>query len=216
MDRGALWATVHGVAKKSDTIEWLTHTQTQGNPIPEGQLLVFKHTLLYLAAQPLPGPFPMAGHSSHLNFPSPTFVGHSPDLNFLSKPLQVSSNLNKPLHSPQRISPYITLWFNTSLLFLKLFFNWSTVDIQHCVSYCCRAKWFRYTHTHTVFPRSVSGKEPTCRCRRHKTLGFNPWVGKTPWRRAPLQYSCLENSTDRGAWQAIVCGVAKSWTWLND
>ena len=28
----------------------------------------------------------------------------------------------------------------------------------------------------------------------------------------PLQYSCLENSMDRGAWQAIVHGVAKSWT----
>ena len=25
----------------------------------------------------------------------------------------------------------------------------------------------------------------------------------------PLQYSCLENSMDRGAWQATVCGIAK-------
>ena len=29
----------------------------------------------------------------------------------------------------------------------------------------------------------------------------------------PLQYSCLENPMDRGAWWAIVHGVAKSWTW---
>ena len=28
----------------------------------------------------------------------------------------------------------------------------------------------------------------------------------------PLQYSCLENSVDIGAWQATVHGVAKSWT----
>ena len=28
----------------------------------------------------------------------------------------------------------------------------------------------------------------------------------------PLQHSCLENSMDRGAWQAIVYGVTKSWT----
>ena len=28
----------------------------------------------------------------------------------------------------------------------------------------------------------------------------------------PLQYSCLENSMDRGAWQATVRGVTKSWT----
>ena len=31
----------------------------------------------------------------------------------------------------------------------------------------------------------------------------------------PLQYSCLENSVDRGAWQAIVHGVTKSWTQLK-
>ena len=32
----------------------------------------------------------------------------------------------------------------------------------------------------------------------------------------PLLYSCLENPIDRGAWQAAVHGVAKSWTWLSD
>ena len=32
----------------------------------------------------------------------------------------------------------------------------------------------------------------------------------------PLQYSCLENPMDGGAWWAIVHGVTKSWTWLSD
>ena len=32
----------------------------------------------------------------------------------------------------------------------------------------------------------------------------------------PLQYSCLENPMDRGAWQATVHGVARSWTQLSD
>ena len=32
-----------------------------------------------------------------------------------------------------------------------------------------------------VVPR---GKEPACQRRRHKRHGFNPWVGKIPWRRA--------------------------------
>ena len=32
----------------------------------------------------------------------------------------------------------------------------------------------------------------------------------------PLYYSCLEYPMDRGAWQAIVHGVAKSWTQLNE
>ena len=29
-------------------------------------------------------------------------------------------------------------------------------------------------------PRCLSGKEPTCQCRR---CGFNPWIGKIPWKR---------------------------------
>ena len=32
----------------------------------------------------------------------------------------------------------------------------------------------------------------------------------------PLQYSCLENLLDKGAWRATVRGVAKSWIWLSD
>ena len=41
--------------------------------------------------------------------------------------------------------------------------------------------------------------------------GFYPWVGKISWRGNgnPLQYSCLENFTDRGAWWATVHGVDK-------
>ena len=31
----------------------------------------------------------------------------------------------------------------------------------------------------------------------------------------PLQYSCLENPVDKGAWQATVYSIAKSWTQLN-
>ena len=38
--------------------------------------------------------------------------------------------------------------------------------------------------------------------------GRSPGVGSGD----PLQYSCLENPIDRGAWQATVCGVAKSQT----
>ena len=53
-------------------------------------------------------------------------------------------------------------------------------------------------------PRWGSGKESACHCRRHKRHGYDPWVRKIPWRRNsnPLQYSCLENSMDRGPWRA--------------
>ena len=42
--------------------------------------------------------------------------------------------------------------------------------------------------------------------------GSSPGVGNGN----PLQYPCLENSMDRGAWGATVHGVTKSWTWLSD
>ena len=34
------------------------------------------------------------------------------------------------------------------------------------------------------FPGGASGEEPTCQCRTCKRGGFDPWVGKIPWRRA--------------------------------
>ena len=33
-------------------------------------------------------------------------------------------------------------------------------------------------------PRWLSGKESACQCRRCRRHGFDPWVGKIPWRRA--------------------------------
>ena len=33
------------------------------------------------------------------------------------------------------------------------------------------------------FPGGTGGKENACQCRRHKRCGFDPWVGKIPWRR---------------------------------
>ena len=32
------------------------------------------------------------------------------------------------------------------------------------------------------FLGGISGKESACQCRRHKKHGFDPWVGKIPWR----------------------------------
>ena len=45
-------------------------------------------------------------------------------------------------------------------------------------------------------------------------LGLIPGLERPPaeGNGNPLQYSCLENFTDRGAWQAAVHGVAKSQT----
>ena len=47
--------------------------------------------------------------------------------------------------------------------------------------------------------------------------GSIPGSGRSPGEGngTPLQYSCLENPMDRGTWQAIVHGIAESWTWLS-
>ena len=53
------------------------------------------------------------------------------------------------------------------------------------------------------------------------SVPWSPWCpgsGRSPGEgnANPLQYSYLENSVDRGAWQAIVHGVTKSQTRLSD
>ena len=49
-------------------------------------------------------------------------------------------------------------------------------------------------------------------------MGLIPGLGRSPGvgNGNPLQYSCLENLMDRGAWQAIVRGVTKSWIQLSE
>ena len=49
-------------------------------------------------------------------------------------------------------------------------------------------------------------------------LGSVPRLGRSPGEGNdnPLQYSCLENPMDGGAWEAAVSGIAKSWTRLSD
>ena len=65
------------------------------------------------------------------------------------------------------------------------------------------------------FPGSSDSKESACNMW---DLGSVPGMGRSPGRRHgdPLQYSCLENLMDRGAWRTTVHGVAESWTWLSN
>ena len=61
------------------------------------------------------------------------------------------------------------------------------------------------------FPDGSEGKESAC---NSGDLGLIPRWGRTPGEGNgnPLQYSCLENTMQIGAWQAIVHGDAMSWT----
>ena len=66
------------------------------------------------------------------------------------------------------------------------------------------------------FPGGASGKEPTCQCgkgmKRIRSLVREDPQGE---HGKPLQYSCLENPMNRGAWWVTVHRVAKSQTWLK-
>ena len=73
----------------------------------------------------------------------------------------------------------------------------------------------KWNHLRVPVPSGWDGKESAC------SLGD---LGSIPgWKRShgggngnPLQCSCLENLMDGGAWQATICGIAKSWKWLSD
>ena len=66
----------------------------------------------------------------------------------------------------------------------------------------------------SIIPGWLSDKESACQCRRCKRHGSVAGLGRPPGvgKGKPLQYYCLGNSMDRGAWQAIVHGVTKNWT----
>ena len=66
-------------------------------------------------------------------------------------------------------------------------------------------------------PRRHSAKESACQCRKCKRCRFSPWVGRSPGvdNGNPHQDFYLENSMDRGPWQATVHSVSKSQTWLS-
>ena len=73
----------------------------------------------------------------------------------------------------------------------------------------------KWTSAHPIPPPVVTSLAQLVKnlpaCRRPT---FDPWVREIPsggGNGNPLQYSCLENPRDRGAWRAIVQGIAESW-----
>ena len=57
-------------------------------------------------------------------------------------------------------------------------------------------------------------KNPPPKAGGARDTGSIPGLGRCPGigNGSPIQFSCLENPMGRGAWQAIVYGVAKCWT----
>ena len=77
---------------------------------------------------------------------------------------------------------------------------------------------FFFKHSVLTFfhiSRSSLSKESACSARDPGSIpgsGGSPGEGNSN----PLQYPCLENPLDRGAWRDTVHGVTKSWTRLNN
>ena len=76
------------------------------------------------------------------------------------------------------------------------------------------SSFFPFPLSHSGFSGGSNGKESTYNA---EDLGLIPELGRSPGEGHdnPLQYSCLENSTDRGTWWTTVHRVAKSWTQLK-
>ena len=79
--------------------------------------------------------------------------------------------------------------------------------------------WLSHFHFHlritSGVPGGSDGKESAC---NDGDLGSVSGLGRSPGEGNGnlLQYFCLENLMDRGAWRATFHGVAKSWTWLSE
>ena len=89
-----------------------------------------------------------------------------------------------------------------------------TTDHLNCysfivISYCIR--FDRKIHVLVGFPSGSVVKNLPANAR---DVGLISGLGRSPGEGNgnPLQYSCLENPMDRGAWRATVHGVAKGWT----
>ena len=68
-----------------------------------------------------------------------------------------------------------------------------------------------YMHS---FPGGTVVKNPLVNAGDARDAGSTPGSVRSTGggNGSPLQFSCLENSMDKGAWQAIVYKVTKSWT----
>ena len=69
-------------------------------------------------------------------------------------------------------------------------------------------------HSTGVFQVALVVKNPPANAEDVRDMGSIPGLGRSPreGNGTPLQYSCLKNSTDRGAWQTTVRGVTKNGT----
>ena len=91
--------------------------------------------------------------------------------------------------------------------------KWGQIHAYHCkdrstLKYILVNNFLHYLSSVLGFPCSSVGKESACNAGDQDSI---PGSGRSPGEGDgnPLQYSCLENPMDRGAWQTTVHGVAR-------
>ena len=91
--------------------------------------------------------------------------------------------------------------------------NTARAAITHSYNSTCKPKLL----TIKGLPWWLSSEESTCNAGAAEDLVSILGLGKSPGggHGNPLQYFCLENPMDGGAWWAIVHGVTESWTRLK-
>ena len=84
----------------------------------------------------------------------------------------------------------------------------TTREVPSVVNFSAVWHYFLCYACYTGFPGGSDGEESACNA---EDLGLITGLGRSPGEGCgnPLQYSCLRNPTDRGAWWAIVHGVTK-------
>ena len=109
-----------------------------------------------------------------------------------------------------------------TLLFFFCYFSVISPHIQHSISkkYMKLNEYCDYLGAiilFTGFLGGTSSKEPTCQCSRHKGRGFDPWIGKIPWRGAWQPTPVFLPGESRGQRSQVGYShkVTKSWTWLK-
>ena len=118
----------------------------------------------------------------------------------------------------------MALRFNVFLLEMKgivsaVLDSFACMILHNCISYrFIQSFWRKTRHESFVLlglPLWLKQYRICLQCRRPK---FDLLVGRSPGEGNgnPLQYYCLENSMERGVWQAAVHGVAKGQTQLRN
>ena len=139
-----------------------------------------------------------AGHGCYV-FPSQTEVGLKGTYS------HVTSRSLRNLHKPQFHTP--TVW--AVRITKDVWQGWSRRTPVRVSQRICYLQTLNICQPMKAFPHSLVRQQSACNAG---DPGSIPGSGRSPGMGDgnPLQCSCLENPTDRGAWRATVHGVAKS------